>query len=158
MSENQEKAIKTVRKYMWWSMGAGLVPVPILDLVAVSGAQLKMLADVSKIYGVPFEESRVKAVIGSLLGFIVPQSVCSAVVGSFMKVIPGVGSLVGAPIMALFSGAAAWAVGNVFIQHFESGGTFLDFKPETVEEYFRNKFQEGQKVAEAMRAEEKVEA
>jgi uncharacterized protein (DUF697 family) len=157
MSENQEKAIKTVRRYVWWSMGAGLVPIPILDLVAVSGAQLKMLAELSKIYGVPFEESRVKSVIGALLGFIVPQSVTCGLVGSLIKVIPGVG-LAGYPAMALFSGAAAWALGHVFIQHFESGGTFLDFKPETVEEYFRNKFQEGQKVAAAMRTEGKAEA
>jgi uncharacterized protein (DUF697 family) len=158
MSENQEKATKTVRNYMWWSMGAGLVPVPFLDLIAVSGVQLKMLADVSKIYDVPFEESRVKAVIGALLGFIVPQSLTCGMVGSLIKFLPGIGALAGAPAMAAFSGGSAWALGQVFIQHFECGGTFLDFKPETVEEYFKKKFQEGQEVATHMQTENKAEA
>jgi uncharacterized protein (DUF697 family) len=158
MSEKRQDALKKVRNYMWWSMGAGLVPVPILDLVAVSGVQLKMLADISKIYEVPFHESRVKAVIGSLLGFIVPQSLSCGLVGSAIKAIPGVGALAGAPAMALFSGASAWALGNVFIQHFESGGTFLDFDPDAVKEYFRTQFQEGQQLASKLSTEEKVEA
>jgi len=72
VSENEQKALKTVKNYMWWSMGAGLIPVPFVDLVAVSGVQLKMLAEISKIYGVQFQESRGKAVIGSLIGSIVP--------------------------------------------------------------------------------------
>jgi hypothetical protein len=32
---------------------------------------------------------------------------------------------------ALFSGAT-YAIGMAFIQHFESGGTLLDFKPRTI--------------------------
>ncbi len=158
MSEKQLEAEKIVRRYMWWSMGAGLVPVPFLDLVAVSGVQLKMLAEVSKVYNIPFQESRVKAVIGSLLGFIVPQSLACGVVGSAIKAIPGVGAIAGAPAMALFAGGAAWALGKVFIQHFESGGTFLDFDPEKVKEHFRAHFQEGQKVAEDLGTEEAAEA
>jgi uncharacterized protein (DUF697 family) len=157
MSENQEKALKTVKNYTWWSMGAGLVPVPVLDLVAVSGVQIKMLAEVSKVYGVPFEESRVKAVIGSLLGFLVPQSLAN-LAWSLGKIVPGIGTVAGASAMVLSSGASAWALGHVFIQHFETGGTFLDFKPEKVEEYFKKKFQEGQQVAESMQAEKTAEA
>ena len=158
VSEKQEKALKTVRNYMWWSMGAGLVPFPFLDLVAVSGVQLKMLHQLSKIYEVPFQESRVKAVIGSLLGFIVPNSLACGVAASVVKAIPGVGALAGAPAMALFSGGAAWALGHVFIQHFECGGTFLDFDPESVKEYFRRQFEEGQKRAASMQTEEPVQA
>ena len=56
MTEKQQEAVKTVKRYMWWSMGAGLVPVPVLDLAAVSGVQLKMLAEISRIYDVPVSE------------------------------------------------------------------------------------------------------
>src|SRR6476646_1097043 len=109
---------------MWWSMGAGLVPVPFLDLIAISGVQLKMLAAISKIYDVPFVASRGKSVLAALMGSIVPGSLSCSLAGSAIKAIPGVGALAGAPAMALFSGGAAWALGKVFIQHFESAGTF----------------------------------
>ena len=150
MSENEEKALKTIKNYMWWSMGAGLVPVPLLDLIAVSGVQVKMLAELSKIYEVPFQESRGKVLIGSLVGSIAPAALSFGAAGSAIKAIPVVGAFAGAPAMVLFCGASAWALGKVFIQHFESGGTFLNFNPEQVKEYFKAQFEEGRAIAGTM--------
>jgi len=141
MPEQQLQAQQIVRRYMWWSGGAGLIPVQYLDWAAVSGLQLKMVADISKVYGVPFKENLGKAAIGSLAGFVVPHAAAFGTIGSLFKGIPGLGTLVGAPAMAVFSGAYAWALGNVFILHFESGGTFLDFDPEKVREYFKSQFE-----------------
>jgi len=132
---------------MWWSMGAGLVPLPIADLVAVSGVQLKMLADISKIYGAPFQKSRGKATIGSVLGFVFPHAMSTGRVSSVIKAIPVLGILAGTPSMVLFSGAYTWALGNVFIRHFESGGTLLNFRTEDVREYFQSKFEQGRRMA-----------
>ena len=143
MTERQEKASKTVKNYMWLSGGAGLIPITYLDWAAVSGLQLKMLADISKIYGVPFHENVGKAAIGSLAGFVVPHAAAFGTIGCLLKSLPLVGSLAGAPAMAVFSGAYAWALGNVFIQHFESGGTFLNFDPVKVREHFRAQFATG---------------
>jgi uncharacterized protein (DUF697 family) len=158
VSDKYQIAQKTVKKYMYWSMGAGLVPVPILDLVAVSGVQLKMLAALSKVYGIRFQKSSGKAAIGSLVGFIVPNTLSYFAFSSVAKTFPGLGSVAGATTMVLFSGACAWALGNVFIQHFESGGTFLDFDPDAVREYFRAQFEEGQRMAATMKPGEKAEA
>lgn len=154
MNEKQQIATKKIRNYMWWSMGAGLVPVPFLDLIAISGVQLKMVSELAKIYDVPFNESRGKAIIGALVGSLVPQSLACSVVGSALKAIPAVGAIAGASALALFSGGAAWALGNVFVQHFEAGGTFLDFEPEAVRDYFRTQFEEGQKMAASMRSDQ----
>jgi uncharacterized protein (DUF697 family) len=157
LSEKEQKTLTTVRNYMWWSMGAGLIPVPWADLAAVAGVQLKLLAEISKIYGVPFQENRGKAAIGSLVGFVLPHAMAFGAVGSLLKAIPVVGVLAGAPAMALFCGAYTWALGNVFIQHFESGGTFLTFDPEKVKEHFQARFEEGRKVAATMGTQEKTE-
>ena len=154
MSEKQQSATKKIRNYMWWSMGAGLVPVPFLDLVAISGVQLKLVSELAKIYEVPFSESRGKAIIGALIGTLVPQSLACSVVGSALKAIPAVGTVAGASAMALSAGASAWALGKVFVQHFEAGGTLLDFDPEAVREYFRKQFEEGQKMAASMQSSE----
>lgn len=162
VGENEQKALKIVRKYMWWSMGAGLVPVPFVDWAAVSGVQLKMVADVSKVYGVPFQENGGKAVVGSLVGFVLPHVMACGTFGYWLKAIPLIGALAGVPAMVVFCGAAEWALGKTFIQHFESGGTFLDFNPEEVREYFKAQFAEGRKMATTMgnhqKAEEKAEA
>jgi uncharacterized protein (DUF697 family) len=157
LSEKEQKALKTVKSFMWWSMGAGLIPVPFVDLAAVSGVQIKMLAELSKIYGIEFHESRGKALTGALLGSIVPGAMSFGAVGSLLKAIPVVGALAGVPSMVVFCGASAWALGKVFIQHFESGGTFLDFDPDKVKEYFKKQFEDGQKVATTMESEKTAE-
>ena len=56
--------------------------------------------------------------------------------------------------MPVLAGAATYAVGKVFIQHFESGGTFLNFNPESVRGYYEAMFKEGQSVAENMKKDE----
>jgi hypothetical protein len=45
--------------------------------------------------------------------------------------------------MPVFAGAATYAIGKVFIQHFEAGGTLLDFEPAKVREHFRQQFEKG---------------
>ena len=156
--EREQVALKTIRRYMWWSAGAALIPFPVADLIAVSGAQLKMLAEISRVYDIPFEKSLVQAVVGSLIGYVLPHTFSIGLIGSLLKALPGVGVLVGAPSFAFFSAAYAWALGRVFIQHFESGGTFLNFDPEAVKEYFRLQFEEGKTMAATMRAEHRPEA
>ena len=139
-----------VRKYMWWTMGAGLIPVPLVDVAAVSGIQLKMLKDVSDIYEIKFSENRGKSIVSALLGSVVPNSLTTGGMGSLLKMIPVIGTVIGGISMSLFSGAATYAIGKAFIQHFEAGGTFLDFDPVKIKDYFKSKFQEGKVIAEEM--------
>lgn len=141
----------TVNNYVWWSMGAGLIPVPFVDLAAVSGVQLKMLADLSRHYHIEFSESRGKAIIGSLLGYIVPNALSWGTTSTILKVIPGVGGIMGGVSMAIFSGASGYALGKVFVQHYESGGTLLTFDPEKVRDYYQQSFEEGKELAEELK-------
>lgn len=144
---------KIVRNYMWWSMGAGLIPVPLVDMAAVTGVQLKMVADISKLYDVKFSENRGRSIIISLLGSLVPNAFARGFVGSLVKALPVVGTIGGTLSMSLFSGAATYAIGQVFIQHFELGGTLLDFDADKMRAYFEEQFKEGTKKAEEMKQE-----
>ena len=149
MSEKEQLASKTVKRYMLWSAGAALIPIPFADIVTLLAVQLKMIAEISKIYDIPFQKSRVQAVVGSMLGYILPESLSEGVFGSLLKTVPS---------FALFAGAYSWAMGRVFIMHFESGGTFLTFNPDAVKAHFRTQFEEGRKLAGPMTAGETVEA
>jgi uncharacterized protein (DUF697 family) len=150
MSDREKEALKIVKTHMWMSAGAGLIPIPVVDLAAVAGVQLKTLATLSKFYEVPFTKNCGKAAISSLIGFVLPHAMAFGAAGSFIKLIPFVGTMSGVAWMGLFSGAYTWALGNVFIQHFESGGTFLNFNAEKVKDHFQTKFKEGQKMAASM--------
>ena len=135
-----EAASNLVDRFSLWSGAAGLIPVPLVDIAAVGGVQIQMLRRLSEIYGVPFSENRGKSIIASLAGSVLPASTATSsamTVGSLIKGVPGIGWAVGALTMPVFSAAATWVIGRVFIQHFASGGTLLDFNPPDYREFIK---------------------
>jgi uncharacterized protein (DUF697 family) len=143
-------ADKVLRNHIIGSMGVGLIPVPLVDFVALTGIQLNMLRRLAKEYGVPFSKDKVKNTLASLLGSGLSISVSGGMT-SLVKSIPVIGQTAGALAMPVLAGATTYAVGKVFIQHFASGGTFLDFDPEKVKDYYAEMFKEGEKVASEMK-------
>jgi len=125
------QAENIVKNYMLWSMGVGLVPIPVVDFAGVTGLQLNMVYKLCKLYDVPFSRNWGKTVISTLLGGVLPTSFARTI-ASLVKLAPLVGQAAGARTMPAVSGASTFALGKVFIQHFESGGAFLDFEPEKV--------------------------
>ncbi len=53
-----ETARKLVKKYSWGTAAVGLVPLPLVDFVAFSLLQAKMLKSLSQLYGVEYSEQR----------------------------------------------------------------------------------------------------
>ncbi|HWL15405.1 MAG TPA: hypothetical protein VNR00_07365, partial [Opitutus sp.] len=62
------------------------------------------------------------------------------------KTIPGFGSVVGIVTLPVVAGAITYAVGKVFVQHLESGGTFLSFKVPDVQAGFLREVEKGKQV------------
>jgi uncharacterized protein (DUF697 family) len=129
-----EQAEQSLKYYGKWAAAAGLIPVPVADLAAVTGIQLKMLADVSKIYGVPFKGDLGKSTLGALAGALLPAKLGYGGIGSLIKSVPIVGSIAGVATMPAFNYGATIAIGRVFAKHFASGGTLLDFSANAVKD------------------------
>jgi uncharacterized protein (DUF697 family) len=134
------EAAQVVDRFSLWSGAAGLIPLPLLDIAAVGGVQLVMLRRLSEIYGVPFTENRGKSIIASLAGSVLPASTATTTAmtaSSVLKGIPGVGTVISTFTMPVLSAGATWVIGKVFIQHFASGGTLLDFNPPDYREFIK---------------------
>jgi uncharacterized protein (DUF697 family) len=152
MTEPEETSERIVNRYVMWSMGAGFLPFPFVDLAAVTGIQLRMLGQLAEAHGVPFSQNRAKAAVGSLLGSVVPSTLGQGAVGSIIKAIPLLGPIAGIFTMPAFYGASTYAVGKIFAQHFASGGTFLDFDPSKNRKAFAEQLEEGKQVVSRSRA------
>jgi uncharacterized protein (DUF697 family) len=149
--ERIKKANTTVRYYTLGSVVVGFIPLPVVDLAALTAVELKMLHSLAKQYHVPFSRDLGKSIISSLLGGVLVPSGGSVPLSSLVKVVPLVGQAAGMVSTAVLGGAATYAVGQVFIQHFESGGTFLTFDPEKVRKYFAEEFEKGKTVVAEMK-------
>lgn len=139
MNSKQEAAEKSIRSHMIWSMGAGLIPFPLADLFAVGAVQLDLIRQLCKIYEVDFKEEEGKAIITSL------GSSMLAKIGArtAIKLIPGIGTLIGGVTMSVLSGASTYAVGHAFCTHFEKGGTILDIDLNRLKKVYQEKFEKG---------------
>lgn len=139
-NSKHEQARGIVRRNAAWSFAGGIIPLPIVDIVAVGAVQLKMLNELSRLYGVPFDSNIVTNIISSLLGSVVPAGLAYGAVGHWLRSMVPIGALLGAVAMPTFASAATWAIGRIFVRHFESGGTFFDFDPIQSRERFKSEF------------------
>lgn len=140
--KQQVDAQNIVKNHVIAGMSLGLMPAPLFDVAALTGAQLNMLRSLAQHYGIEFDEKTGKAVLLALVNGSVPVL---TVVGlsSFAKLIPGIGTLGGGISMTVISGALTYATGQVFIQHFSTGGTLDDFDAKQWQSFFKQKFAEG---------------
>ena len=153
--ENRSNHADTIiRNHVIWSMGAGLIPVLVADIFAVSALQLDMIRQMCRVYDVNFSETQGKAIVTSLTS----STLARIGAGSLVKLIPGIGSIIGGVTVSVFAGASTYALGEVFKKHFESGGTILDFDPARLRKMYKEKFEKGKKVAEELRKDKSATA
>ncbi len=148
---SKETVDKIIRRHVYVSAGVGLIPLPLVDIAGLTGVQLNMLRKIAKEYGVPFSEGTVKNILLSLFGGIFPPA-HAFILGSLIKLVPGVGQAAGVTSMPILAGATTYAVGNLFATHFAWGGDFTDLDTEKIKEDYAKWFEEGKKVAAEVRS------
>lgn len=141
------RAESLIKSHAMLSMAAGLVPIPVVDVVAMVTNQIKMTHGLAEIYDVPFSENRVRSMVISLVGGGAPLASVAAL--SAAKIIPGVGSLIGSGGVSLLGGATTYGVGRVFAQHFESGGDLLNIDMDKLRDRFRREVKNAEVEAKA---------
>lgn len=109
---------RIVAKYSQYAAAVGFIPLPGFDVVALGGLQLRMIAELCTHYAVPFSSQLGRSIVAALIGTVAPARIA-------MSIMPVLGVVTG-PSLGY---AATWAIGRVFMRHFESGGTLSDFNP-----------------------------
>jgi uncharacterized protein (DUF697 family) len=141
--DRHDHASKIISSAMRWSAGAGAIPVPAIDLVALAAVQTRMLSELSELYGQSLKTEYGRATVSVLLGTLLPGTVTGALVGSAVKTVPVVGTLSGMASMAIFGAAATYAIAKVFVRHLEGGGSWASFSPQAVKDELVAEFSKG---------------
>lgn len=145
-------AERIIRTHVAWAIGGGLLPIPLVDIAAVTLIQLDMLKQLANLYGADYDESSGKAVVTALTGGLGAKLAANA-----MKLLPGFGTLVGGVSMAILSGASTYAVGEVARQHFMAGGAMHDIDLEAAKARYQDELERGKEVASKLNKPESKE-
>lgn len=149
-SELDPRIDSIIKDHMIAAMAFGLVPVPVFDMVAVIGVQLRMVHSLTRHHDVPFRKDLARSAILSLLGGVAPAALGTSAT-SLLKFIPGLGTIGGTVGVVLLAGATTYAVGRIFAEHLASGGTLLTLRTEDVAERFKTLFGAGKTYAANLR-------
>jgi len=119
--------------------------VPLVDTVAIAGVQYVMIQQLAQLYEVEFKEHRAKSIFAAFMG--------SVGTISGLKFIPKIGTVLGGISTSTIGAASTYAVGQVFMQHFDQGGTLLDFDPAASRIYFEQELEKGKEVVAKLKEE-----
>ncbi len=156
LNVREKQALRVVYKNMFWSMGLGLVPVPLIDIAGVAGFQAKALKELSDIYEIPFSEHKIKNVVAIVASGMGTHYFGKFLAGSIARFLPGVGQVATIASVPIMAGALSYAIGKLFIQNFETGGTFFTLKPKAIRAYFREQYEKGLRIAARFRKGDEV--
>ena len=126
---SRREANHIVKESVIAAMGSAWVPIPVADFLLVAGVCVLMLRRLCEFYEEPFDRQVARRSVLVLAASTGPM-MAGAAANSLAKVIPGAAILVGGPAASMSAGAFVYAVGQVFIRHFEQGGSLASFPAE----------------------------
>jgi uncharacterized protein (DUF697 family) len=126
ISLRRRQAIAIVERYANYSAVGGAIPVPLANAAAVTALLVRMVRSLSELYGVPFERNRTRSIVIALMGGALPTGFSTIASSTLSYFVPGL-NLVGLAVASVTSGAYARSIGQLFIEHFESGNA-VDFR------------------------------
>ena len=131
-----------ISKWAKWATVAGFIPLPVLDTAAISGLQILMAKELCGLYGVPFKRKAAISIILAVTGSSVTSFVSAALGAELIKKIPVVGTVLDAALQPSTSYILTYALGSIFVRHFEKQGSLHDFPIAEGREVFLKKYNE----------------
>jgi uncharacterized protein (DUF697 family) len=115
-----------IERHANMSAVGGALPIPLANVASITAVQVRMVRQLSLLYGVPFERTRARAIVIGLMGGVMPTGVATIAVSTLTYFVPGYGAI-GLAVSSVTAAAYARSIGQLFIEHFESGSTLVDF-------------------------------
>ena len=150
MQDKTSRAQKIIQSNALFAAAGGAIPVPVLDVGAVTLVQLDMLKALCKLHEVNYSELQGKAIITALSGSLMARLSASA-----FKLIPGIGTLLGGISMAAFSAANTYSLGKVFDFLLAKYGSLDNVDIEEMKKIFQEEFEKGKEFFEKNRPDQR---
>lgn len=97
------------------ALGIGATPIPFSSAALLVPVQVGMLAGISAAYGLSFSDGFLRTLIASTAGGVVATLTGRLIVGSLLKLFPGVGSVAGGAISGTTAAALTTSFGETYI-------------------------------------------
>lgn len=121
-TRRRRTALAIVDRHAAYSAIGGFVAVPLANVAGVTAMIVRMVKVLSRHYGVPFERDRARAIVVGLVGGAVPTGLGAVTASTLFFIMPA-SALAGLAVSAIAAASCTRGIGQVFVEHFESGAT-----------------------------------
>ncbi len=126
-------AMRIVRRYAAVSAAAGaVIHSPLLDVAALGGVHVSLIRDLTHHYGGEFSEQAARGIVIAIGAGIIPGTLGTIAGHKALGLLPFITPGAGLLVMSASSAATSYAVGSIFVRHFEAGGTLASFNVESL--------------------------
>jgi uncharacterized protein (DUF697 family) len=125
-AQRHARAIAIVERYANFSALGGVIPIPLANVASVTVIIVAMVRKLCRLYGVPFEQGRARALVVGLAGGAVPSTASTVTASTLVFFIPGA-NLLGLAVSSVTASVCARAIGRRFVDHFETGASLMEF-------------------------------
>jgi len=129
VAKRRARARAIVARHAAYSAVGGIFPLPVASVAGITTVIIRMVKMLSDLYGVPFERDRARAIIVGLVGGTMPTGFAAVTTSTLFYVVPS-GALMGLVVSSITAIACTRGIGQIFIEHFESGATLHDLSIE----------------------------
>lgn len=137
---------RLITRHVALAMGAAALPMPLVDVAAVTWVQVDLVERLARRYGLEADRTRARAAVLALAG-----AAAARLGGSLVKAVPGGGWLVGGATQLALAGASTYALGQVYREHFEADGSLEGPDFESLRERYDAYVDRGRELARALR-------
>jgi uncharacterized protein (DUF697 family) len=135
-------ALPYILSYSGLAATAGALPIPVVDLVLLSGIQTRMVYELARLYGQPLTGQRFTELASSLgLGVLARQAARGMV-----KLIPGIGTVLGSIAGGALAGASTFALGKAFCYYYRAVNQGHIPRPEDLRRYYKEQLAQAEQL------------
>lgn len=116
-----------ITKHCRYASAVGLIPIPLVDIAAMTAVRVNMVAELAAHYGLDFDRQFAKSLVASIVAAISGRVVAFRVARQLLRAVPSIGTAARLIVEPMSAYGATWTVGQLFDQHFAKGGTLFDF-------------------------------
>ena len=114
----RRQAIAIVERHANYSAVGGFIPLPIVNVVAIAAAIMRMVRELNRLYGERVKHDHAYGIALGLMGGLVPTGLAKLATSATASFVPGY-NLVGLAVSSVTASAYAHSVGRMLIDHFE---------------------------------------
>ncbi len=140
--EKTDKIDIIIKEHVLTAMGAGAIPVPVADIAAVSAVHLNLIKTLTTEMSGHYSEIKGRALLSALV-----TGTAARAGASFIKLLPGIGTIIGMASQIILSGAVTYAIGRVLVSAYSRGETLDTISGDSVKEEFMTLLKKGKKYA-----------